>query len=89
MLWKVIAIGDQHRRAAGILLHRLLVGLPPSTPPPSSTPLQRLANRLNRGGDAIGPRLGGGSGTLPPLYLAQQELSALRRFRGGSIPINS
>src|ERR1700739_1001383 len=33
-----------------------------------------------------GPR--GGRGTLPPVSSMQQELSALRRFRGGSIPIN-
>src|SRR6266487_2237644 len=31
--------------------------------------------------------LGGGTGTLPPRPQAQQELSAFRRFRGGSIPI--
>src|SRR6266567_5657131 len=31
--------------------------------------------------------LGGGTGTLPPRLQAQQELSAFRRFRGGSIPI--
>src|SRR6266700_6182101 len=31
--------------------------------------------------------LGGETGTLPPRPQAQQELSAFRRFRGGSIPI--
>src|SRR5229473_3416489 len=31
--------------------------------------------------------LGGGLGMLPPRVHAQQELSAFRRFRGGSIPI--
>jgi hypothetical protein len=46
-------------------------------------------NRFYRGGDSIGPASTAGPERSHRCIPTQQELSALRRFRGGSIPIKA